>query len=134
MISLPTGSVTSISFRLCVRAPRTTMSEAFPEAGTASGSTVKFPGARVNQHRSAAGSPQATGRVNGPRINTWSVRRDHASSRLFRREPGCRRRDSGAPALIHRQHPLPGRDVLAQDVNVALVAAQLEVAMVGREP
>src|SRR6266545_2065142 len=51
MISLPTGRVRSMFFRLCVRAPRTTRSVGSP---TAVVSTVHFPGGDVNHHRSAA--------------------------------------------------------------------------------
>src|SRR5262245_48436281 len=56
MTSLPTGSVTSIFLRLCVRAPRTTRAAASPTVV----STVHFPGECLNSNRSAAGARRAT--------------------------------------------------------------------------
>src|SRR4029450_14086270 len=51
MMSFPTGSVRSMFFRLCVRAPRTRRSVGSPTAVVA---TVCFPAGDVNHHRSAA--------------------------------------------------------------------------------
>src|SRR5262245_7391290 len=65
MTSLPTGRVTSIFFRLCVRAPRTTRSA--PSAAVVS--TVRFPGNCLNHHRSAATyveQPSCGGRAKRP--------------------------------------------------------------------
>src|SRR6266568_4131283 len=109
MISFPTGSVRSIPFRLCVRAPRTTRF-ASPLTGAAFVSTMGVPAGCVNHHRSAAVEPRQRG---GSPQRTWGVGAGKDSARQLPQQSAQLQRFIGGEDA--EQLPLdPMPDIVAE--------------------